>query len=140
MSGRWWSTWLECAEPAVRRAGAAPAGITWRRPSGSADRLFLDFAAGGLGDAAGAAPGAGQADLLISKGDANYRRWLGDRHWPFTTPFRQILAYRPAPLLVLRVLKSEIVVGLTARAAGKDGPADPTWMYDGRWGLIQFVE
>jgi predicted aconitase with swiveling domain/uncharacterized protein with ATP-grasp and redox domains len=80
-----------------------------------------------------------QADMLISKGDANYRRWLGDLHWPFTTPFNNILAYRPAPLLALRVLKSEIVVGLPHGLREKMFQRDPTWMFDGRWGLIQFA-
>lgn len=80
-----------------------------------------------------------QADLLISKGDANYRRWLGDRHWPFTTPFEAILAYRPAPLLALRVMKSEIVVGLPPGLVEQMRQRDPTWMYNGRWGVIQFA-
>jgi uncharacterized protein with ATP-grasp and redox domains len=80
-----------------------------------------------------------QADLLISKGDANYRRWLGDLHWPFTTPFEAILAYRPRPLLALRVLKSEIVVGLPPGLREQMYARDPTWMYDGRWGMIQLA-
>jgi predicted aconitase with swiveling domain/uncharacterized protein with ATP-grasp and redox domains len=80
-----------------------------------------------------------QADLLVSKGDANYRRWLGDRHWPFTTAFDAILAYRPAPLLALRVMKSEIVVGLPPGLREQMYPRDPTWLFDGRWGVIQFA-
>ncbi|HEX6306022.1 MAG TPA: damage-control phosphatase ARMT1 family protein, partial [Anaerolineales bacterium] len=35
------------------------------------------------------------ADLIISKGDANYRRLLGDRHWPFTIPAADVLRYAP---------------------------------------------
>ncbi len=31
-----------------------------------------------------------QASLVIFKGDANYRRLLGDLHWPFNTPFSKI--------------------------------------------------
>lgn len=80
-----------------------------------------------------------QADLLISKGDANYRRWLGDRHWPFTTPFDAILAYRPAPLLALRVMKAEIVAGLPPGLREQIDQHDPTWMYNGHWGVIQFA-
>ncbi|MFM8320740.1 MAG: ARMT1-like domain-containing protein [Chloroflexota bacterium] len=76
--------------------------------------------------------------LLISKGDANYRRWLGDRHWPFTTPFADITVYRPAPVLALRVLKSEIVSGLRPGQPAALDEKDPTWLYNGRWGLIQF--
>jgi uncharacterized protein with ATP-grasp and redox domains len=80
------------------------------------------------------------AALLISKGDANYRRWLGDRHWPFNTPVQQILSYRPAPLLLLRVMKSESVAGLEPGQPEKLSQVDPTWMFDGRSGLIQFVK
>jgi hypothetical protein len=80
-----------------------------------------------------------RAGLLISKGDANYRRWLGDRHWPFTTPIQQIIAYRPAPLLLMRVLKAEIVAGLQPEQPEKLYQDDPNWLFDGRSGLIQFV-
>jgi len=79
------------------------------------------------------------ADLLISKGDANYRRLLGDRHWPVTDPLERIIAYRPAPLLLLRVMKSEIVAGLQPRQAEQLSQADPSWMFNGRSGLVQFV-
>ncbi len=79
-----------------------------------------------------------QSDLLISKGDANYRRWLGDRHWDFTAPFASILAYRPAPVLVLRVLKSQIITGLPPGKAEEMDRQEPDWMYNGHWGVIQF--
>lgn len=80
-----------------------------------------------------------QADLLISKGDANYRRWLGDRHWPFTTPFDAILAYCPAPLLALRVMKAELVVGLPPGLREQMDQRDPTWLFNGHWGVIQLA-
>jgi uncharacterized protein with ATP-grasp and redox domains len=80
------------------------------------------------------------AALLISKGDANYRRWLGDRHWSFTTAVQQILSYRPAPLLLLRVMKAEVVAGLQPGQPEKLSQVDPIWMFDGRSGLIQFVK
>ncbi len=81
-----------------------------------------------------------QADLIISKGDANYRRWLGDRHWPFTTPFSAILAYRPAPLLALRVNKAELIVGLPPGKQEEMDATHPGWLSNGQWGVIQFAE
>jgi Damage-control phosphatase ARMT1-like domain len=30
------------------------------------------------------------ADVVIAKGDTNYRRALGDAHWPFTTPLTTV--------------------------------------------------
>jgi uncharacterized protein with ATP-grasp and redox domains len=80
-----------------------------------------------------------RSDLLISKGDANYRRLLGDLHWPPTTPAADVLRYAPAPLAALRVAKGEIVVGLQPGQPEALFEKDPNWMVDGQWGLIQFV-
>jgi uncharacterized protein with ATP-grasp and redox domains len=77
--------------------------------------------------------------LIISKGDANYRRLLGDAHWPFTTPFADITVYMPAPLLALRTAKSEVVAGLRPGQVERLFAVDPDWLINGRWGLIQFV-
>jgi uncharacterized protein with ATP-grasp and redox domains len=78
------------------------------------------------------------ADLLISKGDANYRRWLGDRHWPHTMPFGDVVGYTPAPLVALRTLKAEVMVGLTEEELTQVGQADPAWLANGSWGVIQY--
>jgi hypothetical protein len=80
-----------------------------------------------------------RARIIIAKGDANYRRLVGDRHWPSTTPFDQITSYRPAPLLALRTLKSEVVAGLAPGQAETTHSNDPDWMNDGQWGLIQLA-
>ncbi|MCX7790555.1 MAG: damage-control phosphatase ARMT1 family protein, partial [Chloroflexaceae bacterium] len=77
--------------------------------------------------------------LLISKGDANYRRWLGDRHWPADTPLEAVLGYVPAPLLLLRTCKSEVAIGLDQARVAAATARDPQWMTSGRWGLVQFV-
>lgn len=78
------------------------------------------------------------ADLLISKGDANYRRLLGDRHWPYSTPFDEIVSYLPAPLIALRTLKSEVAAGIDAARLETLASIDPDWLIDGKWGVIQF--
>jgi uncharacterized protein with ATP-grasp and redox domains len=77
--------------------------------------------------------------LIISKGDANYRRLLGDRHWPYTTSFQGIMAYAPAPLLALRSLKAELAAGLRREQIERLDQEDPQWMVNGRWGVIQFA-
>ena len=51
-------------------------------------------------------------DLVLIKGDANYRRLLDDAHWPPTMAFADAVAYFPAPVAALRTLKGEIIVGL----------------------------
>ncbi|HEX6304227.1 MAG TPA: ARMT1-like domain-containing protein, partial [Anaerolineales bacterium] len=79
------------------------------------------------------------ADLIISKGDANYRRLLGDRHWPFTIPAADVLRYAPAPLLAVRVCKSEVVIGLQPAQVEALDMIDAGWKVNGEWGMIQFV-
>jgi len=80
-----------------------------------------------------------QTHLIVNKGDANYRRWLGDLHWPFTTPLEDILSYLPAAWLGLRVLKSELAAGLPPGQPEELAHNDPQWLFNGRWGVIQFV-
>ena len=78
-----------------------------------------------------------KSDLVISKGDAHYRRLLGDRYWSFDASFSDIMAYFPAPILVLRTSKSELMVGLTNEKVMELYAEDPTWLINGRWGIIQ---
>jgi uncharacterized protein with ATP-grasp and redox domains len=76
-------------------------------------------------------------DLVLVKGDANYRRLLGDAHWPPAMPFADAVAYFPAPVAALRTLKGEIIVGLApGRAEGLAGE-DPAWLVNGQRGVIQ---
>jgi uncharacterized protein with ATP-grasp and redox domains len=81
-----------------------------------------------------------QADLIISKGDANYRRLLGDRHWPFTTSFDDVVCYLPALFVAIRTLKSEVVVGLDPGQSERVASQDPDWLTNGQWGMIQFYQ
>ena len=79
-----------------------------------------------------------QSDLIISKGDANYRRWLGDLQWKYTTPFADIVAYAPAPLLCVRTYKAPLASGLSAELVTHLNQTDPGWDVSGRYGQIQF--
>ena len=79
------------------------------------------------------------ASLVISKGDANYRRLVGDLYWDPATPFADVVGYFPAPLAALRVLKAEVVVGLPPDKAGEMEQADTDWLINGKWGVIQFL-
>jgi hypothetical protein len=79
-------------------------------------------------------------DLAIVKGDANYRRLLGDLDWPWTTSFADIVeADFPTPLCALRTLKSELACGLTTTATDRASAIDPHWMTDGKFGVVQFA-
>jgi hypothetical protein len=77
--------------------------------------------------------------FMISKGDVNYRRWLGDARWPSATPLGAIIT-PPAPLLLLRVSKSDIAGGLHPGQAEQMDRRDPAWQLNGQWGVIQFVK
>jgi uncharacterized protein with ATP-grasp and redox domains len=79
------------------------------------------------------------SDLVIVKGDVNYRRLLDDRRWPHTTPLEEIADYFPASYLVLRTLKGEIIVGLEPGQAEELSSVDPSWLINGKRGIIQFV-
>jgi hypothetical protein len=80
-------------------------------------------------------------DLTILKGDVNYRRLFGDRHWPFTTPVVEAAGYFPTSFLSLRTLKGEIALGLTdtvLRDMEETGESD--WLINGKRGMITFME
>ena len=81
-----------------------------------------------------------QADLVIFKGDVNYRRLLCDRQWPPDTDVGAIVDYLPAPALILRTLKSEIVAGLAPGQAALLGARDREWLINGRRGIMQLVD
>jgi hypothetical protein len=77
------------------------------------------------------------ASLTITKGDLNYRRLAGDRMWPPTTPFREVTAYFPGPVVALRTLKSDVLVGVGERTlAALDATGEP-WRTTGTHAMIQ---
>jgi len=80
-----------------------------------------------------------RSDLVVLKGDLNYRRLLDDRRWPLTTRLEDVTGYFTAPFLALRTLKAEIIVGLKEGQAEALAAADPNWLVNGRRGLIHLV-
>jgi uncharacterized protein with ATP-grasp and redox domains len=80
-----------------------------------------------------------RADLIILKGDVNYRRLLDDRHWPHTTPIERADAAFPRPYLILRTLKGEIAVSLEPGQVEALSVDEPDWLINGKRGIIQLV-
>jgi hypothetical protein len=78
------------------------------------------------------------ADLVVVKGDANYRRLLEDRRWEKSTPMEEIAGYFPAPIACLRTMKSEIVVDVPRAAEAALWAEDPGWLTNGRRGLVRY--
>jgi hypothetical protein len=91
-------------------------GSLWDLP----DDLALEFAG---------------ARLVILKGDAHYRRAVGDALWAPETPFAAVTRYFPAPLLALRTLKSDPIVGLPEGLAARLDTEDPRWRVNGQRGV-----
>jgi uncharacterized protein with ATP-grasp and redox domains len=80
-----------------------------------------------------------QSALVVIKGDVNYRRLLDDRQWPHTTRMEAVTSYFPAAFVALRTLKGEIMVGLAPGQAERLAAEDPSWLIDGKRGVIHFV-
>lgn len=80
-----------------------------------------------------------RCDLAVVKGDANYRRLLGDRTWDVTAIFDDVVgAYFPCPVCALRVLKAEIGCGMDKSQVDRAKDMDEKWMVNGKFGVLQF--
>ncbi|KAF1784351.1 protein of unknown function DUF89 [Phytophthora cactorum] len=82
---------------------------------------------------------ATEATLVIIKGDLNYRRLLGDRLWPPSTPVEEAVPYFPTAFVSFRTMKSNPVVGIPADTVEKLEKEDLKWRYNGKRGTIQSV-
>jgi len=74
---------------------------------------------------------------VVVKGDANYRRLVGDCFHPHTSSFASLTSYFPVHVVALRVLKSELVVGLKPGQAEAVAAQDARWLVNGKWATIQ---
>jgi hypothetical protein len=77
------------------------------------------------------------ATVTLMKGDLNYRRLVGDRHWPATTPFAAVTAYFPGPVAALRTLKSDVVTGLDQDTVDALEASGAAWRTSGTHALVQ---
>ncbi|MDE6245997.1 MAG: protein-glutamate O-methyltransferase family protein [Treponemataceae bacterium] len=87
------------------------------------------------------------SDLIIVKGDLNYRRLVEDRDWPYTDSFleRTKGVFKDVPIFAPRVLKSDVLVGVseaayhTAKSSDSHGaPADQRFKGNGKWAVVHF--
>ncbi len=80
-------------------------------------------------------------DFTIMKGDVNFRRLVGDRHWDPTTPLKIASGYFYTPFMSLRTLKSELIIGLTKdRFIRLESQAEKDWLINGKRGMIIFLD
>ncbi|MCM1224831.1 MAG: damage-control phosphatase ARMT1 family protein, partial [Lachnospiraceae bacterium] len=87
------------------------------------------------------------SDLIIVKGDLNYRRLVEDRDWNYTDSFakRTQTVFGRAPIFAPRVIKSDVLIGIseaayeTARSSDKhSAPADQRFKGSGKWAVVHF--
>ncbi|XP_044753407.1 damage-control phosphatase ARMT1-like [Coccinella septempunctata] len=81
------------------------------------------------------------ANLIIFKGDLNYRKLFGDINWDPNTPVDQGLrGFLPAKLCVLRTIKYGVICGIPDDVADKCMRADVNWKESGNYGVIQYCD
>lgn len=91
------------------------------------------------------------SNLIILKGDLNYRKLTGDIQWDPTTPFDtaiQELATSDLPLLSLRTCKADVVVGLPKGLNEKlieeyksmGNEKGQLWSSSGKWAVVSFSD
>ncbi|KAK8169893.1 hypothetical protein IWX90DRAFT_431083 [Phyllosticta citrichinensis] len=93
-----------------------------------------------------------QSELVVFKGDLNYRKLTGDAVWdpatPFTTAIGPLGPSSGVRVLALRTCKADVVVGLPK---GRDeelrqmegGGGDSgcrKWAWSGKWAVVQFCD
>ncbi len=78
-----------------------------------------------------------QATLTVFKGDLNYRRLVGDQLWSATTSFAALTSYFPSPVVALRTLKSDVIVGLAPRTLAGLEATGEAWRTSGTHAVIQ---
>jgi hypothetical protein len=79
----------------------------------------------------------GSSQLTLLKGDLNYRRLVGDNHWPPDTSFSTVVDHFPGPVAVLRTLKCDVIVGLDGDTLHGLDATGEAWRTSGTHAVIQ---
>lgn len=87
------------------------------------------------------------AELVVFKGDLNYRKLVFDGLWPHDTPFRTAIGKLGEPArdglrtLALRTCKADTCVGLQpGRAEEIDPEGTREWTRNGKYGVVSFCD
>jgi len=86
-----------------------------------------------------------ESDLVLFKGDLNHRKLTYDCHAPPTTPFEVAigpLASEPGtpPVVSLRTIKSDVVVGIPGEDAQRLDETEPGWKISGKYAVVLLSE
>lgn len=111
------------------------AGSYWRMPH-IAPELFEDLK---------------KSELVLLKGDLNYRKLTNDAAWDPTTPFTTAIGplgpKSGVRVLAFRTCKADVVVGLPAgvdeelrQTPGGGGSEARKWAWTGKWAVVSFCD
>ena len=83
-----------------------------------------------------------KSDLVIVKGDLNYRRLVKDCHWEVSDRLKDRSLLKKSngsliPVVAPRVLKSDLLIGIDKVFEAFARNEDPKYKTDGKWGVIQ---
>lgn len=82
-----------------------------------------------------------QSQLVIFKGDLNYRKLMGDINWDHSEKFEvAIRSFKPTNIVALRTVKCDLICGLPSGKSKELTEKDPMWMRTGEYGIIQFYQ
>jgi hypothetical protein len=85
-----------------------------------------------------------QSDLLIFKGDLNFRKLTFDCDWPVTTPFKQAIGPAMAEdftnIVSLRTNKADVIVGLTEekKIEIESKATKAEWRFSGKYAVVEY--
>ncbi|GAA6036170.1 hypothetical protein JCM8097_006813 [Rhodosporidiobolus ruineniae] len=81
------------------------------------------------------------SDLVLFKGDLNYRKLVSDAWWPTTHPFDAALGPLAFhfPILSLRTCKADTVCGLEESVEERVEREDEGWRKNGKYAVVSFV-
>ncbi|MBD0675246.1 hypothetical protein BU198_32250 [Streptomyces sp. CBMA156] len=76
------------------------------------------------------------AGMTVLKGNLNYRRLVGDRLWPPVILFGGMVGYLSSPVVALRTLKSDVIVGVDAATVAWLDGSGTAWRISGRHAVV----
>ena len=79
-------------------------------------------------------------DILIVKGDLNFRRLCHDKSWHYSKKLNDLTKYIKSPTLVVRSFKSNVILDFSRDKVKQLTIKDRDWKTNGKYGVILFMK